>query len=750
MIITRLQASNFLSFDTFDLQLGSGVNVVVGPNGAGKSNVLRIASTMFGFLSEVAARERLPQRLALSAEWVWDRLVPRVDSGRPDGWLAVTVRLDDDELEGLGRFVRAVAETKTLEGIRQRHQGALRPPADLNDLLNSRLDLDALEALRTGRLVLSFSRRAAREYKLAYEFQADVEGSPTLFHVVIAGSTPASTVHRGSALASYEDTPANRDAPISLLPLETAEGQSALRFSSLLPDETATFWALFQSNIGPHPLRDACLESLRPDLLSAGYAWELPFGSALCGALLPRITSAEGIRGVPQFDYTPWPGFDHDGSTGAPTVPLRLYRLLVGSAAQRREYDRIAKTFKRLTGLTLAVQASETAYNEHGREELSVVDDADSRSRLAWVRVPGATVGTLRCEPRVLLGNSDIRVDLAGAGVWEALVNTTIATPSPGGVALLDEPATNMFPQLQRDFLAHLDSIDKAQIVMVTHSPYLVPVRTNEDIARITRVDGGHGEPTVPHRFAPSEPPAPAPRRGRPKPSAVASRLAARDEVRSALFARGVIAAEGESERVLLSHVLNDPTVTGDGRTLESRGYQVIDVEGEARFGAYLEVLIGFQVPFVVLIDGPGLRHDSHLARFLTQRGVALAAARSNESFRSRRQRSASHGIFTLAESFGGRSAKAPTCTTCRRLNAHPQPGEIEWWLHRRFRGAFHQASATRTSSGRPKPLVIRDILDRIDFRRSSRGSGELVTLYEAIDRSLTQGGVQSRRPTTP
>ena len=46
MIIERVEATGLFSFgtgaDSFVLDLGTGLNVIVGPNAAGKTNVLRV------------------------------------------------------------------------------------------------------------------------------------------------------------------------------------------------------------------------------------------------------------------------------------------------------------------------------------------------------------------------------------------------------------------------------------------------------------------------------------------------------------------------------------------------------------------------------------------------------------------------------------------------------------------------------------------------------------------------------------
>jgi hypothetical protein len=739
MILTRVEAKNFLSFESFELALQPGLNVIVGANGAGKSNVLRIASTAFALLREAGSVENFQVRSAGFATSAWERLAPRIGSGHWDGSLSVSVELDDEQMVALTRFMRAVAEIKAFEGIGRQQR---TPPAELADLIVQRLAVSVFEPLRNGRLIVSFVRSSAPEFQLAYEFETDEDGRSVPFHVVLAGPAPAGTVRRGRAADPHKEPATFQEVPMVDLDFGSADGSDSIDFGSLLPAQGATAWTLYRSNVGPHPLLDACLENFRPDLLSSQYAWNVPFSAALSAALCPRLTWTDRLRQAPVFDYEPWPGFEQVNADAGATVPLRLYRLLLGTPPQREEFKRISEGFRKLTNLQLAIEASEELRQAPGHQELVPVaaDDLQQGVRLVWQWRPGPATGALRCEPRVTFGAGDVRIDLAGAGAWEVLVNLTIATPGEHGVALLDEPATNMFPTLQRQFLAHLASAQGSQIIMVTHSPYLVPTRTDEDLSRVHRIYGGSGAQTEARAFKLSTVIGKAAGR-RPRTASPAfSRIATQDDVRAALFARAVIAVEGESEMILLTRFLDDPDLVGEANTLESRGYVVLDVHGHDRFGAYLDVLLGFDIPFVALVDGAALRSTSGLARDLTQRGIGIASSRINESFRRRKSSCEARGVFSLATSYGGQSARAVTCLGCKRAHAHPKAGEIESWLHRHFRAAYHAAS-----SGGSKSQVVREVFETATIRPTSPAVREVVSLYELMRRAIGAGGAASR-----
>ena len=738
MILTRLEAENFLSFDSIDISLERGVNVIVGPNGVGKTNVLRIASTAFTLLLAAGVAE--PDRRPMLAAAAWERLVPRIGSGRTDGWLAASICLDDEQLDRLATFIRAVAEVKAYEGVSRRQNETL--PSDWVDLIADTFPVGAVEPLRSGRIVVTFNRAANPQFDISYEFGSPF-GDGQGYHCVLGGQAMPGTLRTGPARPSSTVASSLVDPPIVGLDLSTCEGRSRLGFPSLLPQSGSTSWTIHGTNAQQHPLTDACLEAFRPEFLSAGFMWALPFGSILADVVRPRLRLTEGSRQPPLFSYEPWPGYAPLDGDASATMPLQLYRLMVGTAPERREFERICTAFGKLTGLHLAVRAHEETRPAGSKEQLLPSTDMTGRAQLTWQRVQDPPVGVLRCEPRILIGESDVRIDMAGAGAVEVLTNVTLATPGPGGIALLDEPATNMFPTRQRDFLSYLTGMPAAQFLMVTHSNYLVPVGSEDDLHRVTRLNGGPGIPTNAARFAASPPTKPNPRTFRS--SQAFARLVNGDDVRASLFATAVIAVEGESEQFLLSAFLNNPTITGEDGTLDSLGYLVLDVRGQTRFGPYLDVFLGFGMPFVIFADGPALRSGSRLDNDLQQRGIVIPTSRSNESFTSRRSSCHNAGVFTIASSFGPPPGRAVGCKECKRVHGEAKLGEVESWIHKHFRGAFHRAHASWSGTGpHPKATIIRQVFDAQPPRPGSLAAGEMMKLYRDIQLAITQGGVHA------
>jgi predicted ATP-dependent endonuclease of OLD family len=68
---------------------------------------------------------------------------------------------------------------------------------------------------------------------------------------------------------------------------------------------------------------------------------------------------------------------------------------------------------------------------------------------------------------------------------------------------VLDEPAVALHPNLQRELMTHLQSLS-AQIVVITHSPYLFPLTEDQSKMKIVRFDRGERSATRPASVDPS------------------------------------------------------------------------------------------------------------------------------------------------------------------------------------------------------------------------------------------------------
>jgi len=294
---------------------------------------------------------------------------------------------------------------------------------------------------------------------------------------------------------------------------------------------------------------------------------------------------------------------------------------------------------------------------------------------------------SIAIEPTVIEdGSWEVSIGLAGAGAWEALILATILCGDPGMVAALDEPAVNLARALQRRLAGELERRQGTQVILITHSPYLVNIRKVSDLRRIARVSI---DPSGTSRI----------RRLIVKAEAGVERLeshwrqllAGRADVRSALFASGVVLVEGETELGAFDKWFEDVNSTPDSdRSPESLNLQILSVGGDRLFGPYVAYLEACGIPWAIICDGPVLSPNyqggSPLVEQLRLVGLLPAltgAPNADGSFEDWKMFWAKHRVHTLADQFGGLEA-----------NSKDRSGEIEHFFESRDSTRWLEAKA--------------------------------------------------------
>ena len=245
-------------------------------------------------------------------------------------------------------------------------------------------------------------------------------------------------------------------------------------------------------------------------------------------------------------------------------------------------------------------------------------------------------------EPTVIDGHGERPVEFSGAGVQEALVLSTLMPTEPGRVAVLDEPAVNLEPTMQRRLISKLRG--PGQFLVITHSADLVPAVTAADLSRIVRL-----APTL---------------RGSQVQRADLDALGAKESlswlrllepthVRALLFAAAVILCEGPTEVGALTRWWSD-TASIRLRDPEAANIPIISVGGDSGFGAYVRYLDAFGIPWAIVADGPALRRNSRLAKQLRSlKRLPPRQPRDDDDFVLWRKYWQRAGVMTVAEQFG-------------------------------------------------------------------------------------------------
>lgn len=601
VLLRGVEAERFLSFgDRVRLDMGPGLTVVTGPNGAGKTDLglpLDLARAVIGR----AASDPAAVRLGLYESAGYE--------GAGSFMVALHVELDQQwERERLWAFVCAgyACATRGEPG---------EPSADENDaIVREWLVKDSLAPLWSGRLIVRYESTMMRPWFAAWEFSHVGE----TWYVGLVGSG-SGQLRRGLADPWEQST-----GSVSLkdwLLASKPQDKSLLDFRVALEGMSQSVTFSVQSLTGGSGVVPASLREMAPGLSAAEYGNRgFPF-EYLLSTMLQRGLVLTDNRRLPlksQFTYEELrQSVDLRDGAG---VAAELDRLKTGDVRERERFGHIQATFKGLTGRVLDVRS------RHAPEGQD----------------PGMII-----EPVVVDGRGERPVVFSGAGVQEAVLLSTLLDDEPGKIVVLDEPAVNLEPTVQRRLLRRLRG--PGQRLVITHHPDLVPVEEPADLGRVVRIAPGRSGSQVLRpdlgNFAAGEA-----RRW--------LRLLEPAHVRALLFAPAVILCEGATEVAALPrwwrHVgkigLRDP---------EAANIPVISVDSDSRFGMYVRYLDTFGVRWAIVADGPALRGHSKLARQLAGLGHAPGQVPGDEDdFTGWRECWESVGVFTLAGEFGDDGGK--------------------------------------------------------------------------------------------
>ena len=506
--------------------------------------------------------------------------------------------------------------------------------------MRSVIDEAAVASLLSGRLVIWLDGGPPESYGVAYEFEH--EGAT--YHYGLAGSGfAAGWVAAGPFVRSQRSSWSGQ--PLDLHDFLVGSEKASFSFADLLPQpDRPVAWDIKVHPSGPHLLLSQ--ELARTLGIPSEPQTILSLAVVLQHALREKIVISENLRRPPRSVY-------QLSEVGEPVVlddagdlPLALYRRLVGQTREERHaYLSVQKLFSELTGGTFGISAKlvESRSTEPSRFALEQSNTGMVPS-LEFREVAANPAYELELQLVVPVNGGQVPIELAGAGVWETLVACFLAVDVPGQVVLLDEPAANLHPVWQRRLLAHLAELN--QVVLVTHSPFLVP----DDLSTVTRLAAASGQ-TRGSRLRRSAVTA----QGRPRWRQLLSSSA---DVRSALFARGVVLLEGDTELGALGYWFGSPVVVGHARRSHGAlNLQLLAVGSDRSFRAYVSYLEVFGIPWAIICDGPVLspqRGNSSLLGQLRGAGVKLdSTLAAGDSFAVSREYWQKHGAFTLASCFG-------------------------------------------------------------------------------------------------
>ena len=652
MLITKIQATNLLSFEEISIDLTKGLNVVVGPNAAGKTNVILLVSLLGKAMSPL-------NMYGQHAQAFHENATTYLRFGHDAGTLRVAVEFDSvkdeasttSETELIKQFFLAFIASNVYARLNElQRDGAVENARIAFSKGQSWADSYPQDALFSGTFLLIVNRNPLLGTRIGFEFRYNGHSYVySLTDNTVFYDEQAFAVRRQSStgLAPFQN---------GVTSLESGEPQVNLPFDGFLPTRVSESysWALVNdtSSRGSEPW----LAELQR---AFGFRTNMDSGYSLVEVLThlytTKLLTTENLRRPPRRHYPVSRLAESRPISDAEEVPLRLLQMKDHKIHYYQDqFLATQKSFNELTGCNFGVAASYVAAGDSA----SPVDD-------------GAI-----SEPKVFIdvfvreNEAQVRIDRAGSGIWESLFLATLLNQGPAVVTFLDELAVNMHPTLQRKVLAQLK--ESNQTVITTHSPYLVPFGNPGDFGKVIRLYQRGGATKlwrVPNAAI--------------EDMSRSNQIHTQPEARSMLFASGVLLVEGDTDAGAFHIWFNDPKVTGNNGTLDDYNFQIMSVGGDKAFGSFVNYLEAFAVPWAIICDGPVMSPDyeKSLTDQLTVKTENDTRPAEGSTFKDWKVYWESNGVFTVATTFGLRSpSEAARCQTCNRAfeTKKTKDGEIE------------------------------------------------------------------------
>ncbi len=622
MRIEAISAENFMSFDVFDLSgFNPSLNVIVGPNGVGKTNLARALLLIRDVLDIGSNRNRQTWLQAYRQGSNTKRFQVSIEYALTDPW----------EKRVIQSFIKATLASAPddillisgLQPVPEERQETFQA------WIENEITVEKLESLFSGEIVVERLQESTGQWEvsLLFEHQKDK------YEWILEGSRKQPGLFKGDASARRVET----QKPYAFISRYLGE-DDATSFSEpfdlehMLPEEGLGL-SQFEVNYDGGGLRPKAVldfvELMGMDTGDTGRRFNLM--QVLARIWNMGLNMTENIRGEPQLEYTledlTKPLTSRDLSDGV-EIPLYLFRLKNGDVLQRQTFRKIESTYLKLTGNNIEVTISNIP-----------------------TEIGEAGTSGIRIEPVISTDTGDIPIELSGAGAWESLVVSIFLCHPQDTVLLLDEPALNLHPSAQRKLCPLLRN-KQGQSFVITHSPYLLPIESEQDLHAIIRL---YREKNSTHwaRLLNNE----QSTLTQQEASGLLKELRASADFGAMLFSNGVIMTEGETELGALALWFAESEIAKEHGSPVDLNLALLDVGGQNNFRKYVGFAKAYNIPWAIVCDGPALREGWILEELGTNRELPV----KDKDFQEVKQRAEESGVYTLADGYDDEFEDFPT-----------------------------------------------------------------------------------------
>ena len=268
----------------------------------------------------------------------------------------------------------------------------------------------------------------------------------------------------------------------------------------------------------------------------------------------------------------------------------------------KERFRRIVSEFGQLANdLNLEMTFRPKTVEVSNREIVSVGDETSHRvNDLTHLGIVNRTKKVARQEIslQVIKKGIPIPIELTSAGTTELIILLTALIGQQNKVILLDEPAANFHPILQRKILQIIEDAaqkNNNQVIMITHSPFLITPENFKHACKFSSSISGTEVLNLGQIMNSMCGDADTRLMGRLH----------RSDVREILFQHGIIMVEGSSDKIVLEKIdqyFTDNEMT-DGPNIRESEWVVLDAGGKKSLPVMLKIAQRLKIPHTSVLD---------------------------------------------------------------------------------------------------------------------------------------------------
>jgi hypothetical protein len=597
MRITDISARGLLSFEDFALDLDSRITVVVGPNGSGKSNLGRVVELVRRAIESAdRSSTQLEQTLAMFYAGRREFLPPHGIEVRVGFELT-----DEFERQLLVAFVQAAAAAALVGNTLGADTEAIET------WVERQITVRRLTPLFRGALVVAHNGTSDAHWQVGVDFQIAGRGRKRRSYrwmlrgnfadaILAVDNLPLSNLYGEQLADRLRGRPQAQGRPTA------PSGVFAL--SRLLPRDRRTVFCSL--DLGRNPPLRACRHFARmigvDPLGGADPIHHYGFARVMATVLQRGLVQTSDSRLLPPA-ISEWTSVLRPRAEGEGNLPEMLLLLKNAPANERPLYEAVRRRFWELSrGRQIEVVA--TPVSPSG----STSTEADKPVTVEVMPHLLVSADTVNVEERGPI--AQVPIEFAGAGAWEALVLASVLGAQATSTVVLDEPAVALHPTLQRQVKSHLLA-SAAQFIVITHSPYILPLESDQTDVQVVRFELDERLATRAWRVDPS------------LLAKVSKKLVAKGN-EGLPFAWKVVLCEGESD-VDAVHALARRIQLD----LNLLNIAVVDCGSRDNLPDYVALSDALGIPFLALMDGDALKASANVAVNRKVKAVREAVQRS-------------------------------------------------------------------------------------------------------------------------